>query len=51
MNYFTGISSGSAVAAAVRLAREPAWHDKTVVVIPPDSGERYLAITLFILTG
>ena len=48
MNYFTGISSGS---AAARLAREPTWHAKTVMVIPPDSGERYLSTTLFILTG
>ena len=42
-----GISSGGATAAAVRLAREPAWHDKTIVVILPDSGERYLSTTLF----
>ena len=48
MNYFTDIASGS---AAARLTCAPAWHDKTVVVIPPDSGERYLSTTLFILTG
>jgi len=38
MNYFADISSGN---AAARLAREPAWHDKTVMVFPPDSGERF----------
>lgn len=48
MNYFTDISSGS---AAVRLAREPAWRDNTLVVILPDSGERYLFTALLILTG
>ena len=42
-----GISSGAAAAAAARLAREPAWRDKTIVVILPDSGERYLSTTLF----
>ena len=47
MNYFTAISS---VAAAVRLAHEPVWRDKTIVVILPDSG-RYLSAALFILTG
>jgi len=46
-----GISSGAATAAAMRLAREPAWRDKTIVVILPDSGERYLSTELFVLTG
>ena len=42
-----GISCGSAVVAAVRLAKEPAMEDKTIVVILPDSGERYLTSVLF----
>ena len=35
------------VAAAVRVAREPAMRDKTMVVILPDAGERYLSSALF----
>jgi len=42
-----GISCGSAVVAAVRLAKEPAMEGKTIVVILPDSGERYLTSVLF----
>jgi cysteine synthase A len=42
-----GISCGAAVAAAVRVAREPAMKGKTIVVILPDSGERYLTSILF----
>ena len=42
-----GISCGAARAAAVRLAREPAMQGKTIVVILPDSGERYLSTMLF----
>jgi cysteine synthase A len=42
-----GISSGAAVAAAVRLAREPEMKGKTIVVILPDSGERYLSGPLY----
>lgn len=42
-----GISSGAAVAAAVRVGRDPAFAGKTVVVILPDSGERYLSAGLF----
>lgn len=43
----SGISCGAAVAAAVRLARDEQFRDKTIVVILPDSGERYLSSVLF----
>jgi cysteine synthase A len=43
----SGISSGAAVSVAARLAREPELRGKTIVVILPDSGERYLSTVLF----
>ncbi|HCV76091.1 MAG TPA: cysteine synthase A, partial [Pseudomonas sp.] len=42
-----GISCGAAMAAAVRLAETPEMQGKTIVVILPDSGERYLSTMLF----
>lgn len=43
----SGISSGAAVAVALRLAAKDEYAGKTIVVILPDSGERYLSTPLF----
>ena len=42
-----GISCGAAASVAVRLGREDALAGKTIVVVLPDSGERYLSSVLF----
>ena len=42
-----GISSGAAVAAATQLARRSENKGKTIVVILPDTGERYLTTAMF----
>jgi cysteine synthase A len=42
-----GISSGAAVLAASNLAHQDRFQKKTIVVLLPDAGERYLSSALF----
>ena len=44
---FVGISSGAALASAIKYIKENQVKDKTVVIVLPDTGERYLSTELF----
>ena len=43
----SGISAGAALSAAVHLGQQPAYEGKNIIVLLPDTGERYLSTLLF----
>jgi cysteine synthase A len=47
---FVGISSGAAMWAAVEISKRPESNGKTIVVILPDTGERYISTDMFVKT-